>query len=193
MTYVRILGYNPAVPFWPPVLNSVLSWSLWAFVVPFIFWTTGQLPLAQSRWRLNMFYHLLLSLAICTVISLFHTFAGAALYSWINNEEYWFAFNNFGMPEFLYLRVPWLLSVYWMALGTGYAIEYYRENNERKLREAKLESLLSETRLNALSHQLRPHFLFNTLHSVTALVNRDDKSGAIQLIERLSDLLSLLS
>ena len=102
VTYARILDYNHDVPFWPPVLNSVFSWSIWILIVPFIFWTSHRFPLADGRWRLSLIYHLVLSLTICTAVALFHTYIGAALYTWLSNETYWQAWNNFGMPGFLF-------------------------------------------------------------------------------------------
>ncbi len=189
VTYFRILGYNPAVPFWPPFLNSIFGWAPWTLVAPLIFWLGRRFQIKKGNWKLGISAHVILSLAICATLAYYHTLVGALFYSWLNNEPYWFAWHNFGMPEFLYLRIPWLLTVYWMTLGAGYAIEYHREAGETKAREARLEALLSDTRLRALRHQLQPHFLFNTLHSVAALVNKNDPQRAIEMIERLSHLL----
>ncbi len=53
---------------------------------------------------------------------------------------------------------------------------------------AQLNAQLAEARLEALRRQLDPHFLFNTLHSVSALVERDPR-GARRMVGQLSDLL----
>jgi LytS/YehU family sensor histidine kinase len=55
-------------------------------------------------------------------------------------------------------------------------------------REARLEAQLAEARLSALRRQLDPHFLFNTLNAVSALVERDPR-GVRRMLARLSDLL----
>jgi signal transduction histidine kinase len=67
-----------------------------------------------------------------------------------------------------------------------------RESQERAVRaarvQAELQVALAEARLHALATQLQPHFLFNPLHAISALV-RHDPRRAEQLIARLSELL----
>ena len=70
------------------------------------------------------------------------------------------------------------------AMTWGYA----REARERSVRAARLQAQLAEAQLHALGAQLQPHFLFNTLHVISALV-RPDPRRAEQLIARLSELL----
>ena len=52
----------------------------------------------------------------------------------------------------------------------------------------RLQAQLAEARLDALRRQLDPHFLFNTLHAVSSLVERDPR-GVRRMITRLSELL----
>lgn len=83
------------------------------------------------------------------------------------------------------------LTVFWkygVAVGLFYAYDYYRKYQERKLRAAHLEHRLSESRLQALRMQLRPHFLFNTLHTASML-NEQDPGAASRVLTRLADLL----
>jgi LytS/YehU family sensor histidine kinase len=56
------------------------------------------------------------------------------------------------------------------------------------VRAAQLEAQLAEARLDALRMQLHPHFLFNTLHAISALMARD-VPAARRMMTRLSDLL----
>jgi signal transduction histidine kinase len=69
-----------------------------------------------------------------------------------------------------------------------FALTYYRDVKERKLKAAELESLLHQAQLEALRSQLHPHFLFNTLHSIAELVH-ENPPLAEQLILRLAELL----
>lgn len=64
----------------------------------------------------------------------------------------------------------------------------WRERREREVRQARLEARLSEARLAALQGQLQPHFLFNTLNTISSVLY-DDPRRADDLIARLSDLL----
>jgi LytS/YehU family sensor histidine kinase len=67
---------------------------------------------------------------------------------------------------------------------------YYRESRDRALRASQLETKLVEAQLKALQQQLHPHFLFNTLHAISALMHRD-VDAADRTLMRLSDLLRL--
>jgi two-component system, LytTR family, sensor kinase len=81
------------------------------------------------------------------------------------------------------------LLIYFVILGAGYAIDYYRRFRDRELRAAQLEGRLAEARLEALQLQLQPHFLFNTLHTVAGLVRQGENPAAVEMLARLSDLL----
>ena len=80
--------------------------------------------------------------------------------------------------------------VYAAIVGVSHAIAYYYETQERKLKEAQLETRLMEAQLKTLQAQLHPHFLFNTLHAISTLVHRDPEA-ADRMISRLSDLLRI--
>ncbi len=80
-------------------------------------------------------------------------------------------------------------------MTAGYAREYFlrdqerqRESIELQARAARLQAQLADARLDALRGQINPHFLFNTLHAVAALVERDP-AGVRRMIARLSELL----
>jgi len=70
------------------------------------------------------------------------------------------------------------------------AIEYYRQFRLRELKASQLEAQLAVAQLEVLKMQLQPHFLFNTLHAISALMYRDVGS-ADRMVTRLSDFLRL--
>src|SRR5260221_1277078 len=80
------------------------------------------------------------------------------------------------------------ILIYWAIVSVSHAIEYYRKYQERELRNAELEAGLAQARLQALQMQLNPHFLFNTLHSISSLMHKDVEA-ADRMITRLGDLL----
>jgi LytS/YehU family sensor histidine kinase len=86
--------------------------------------------------------------------------------------------------------MDWILMVYAAIVGVSHAIAYYHETEERKLKEAQLETRLMEAQLKTLQAQLHPHFLFNTLHAISTLIHRDPEA-ADRMISRLSDLLRI--
>ena len=80
------------------------------------------------------------------------------------------------------------LLIYWVIVAVSFAFDYYRKYRERELRPPELEKQLAQARLQALQMQLNPHFLFNTLHSISALMHQDAEA-ADGMMTRLSDLL----
>jgi signal transduction histidine kinase len=73
-------------------------------------------------------------------------------------------------------------------LAIVHGIEYYRRFRERELHAARLQAELASARLDALSAQLQPHFLFNTLNSISTLMRRD-VDAAEEMLAHLADLL----
>jgi two-component system LytT family sensor kinase len=72
----------------------------------------------------------------------------------------------------------------------AHAVSYYRRFRERELRAAQLEGQLAKAHLQTLKSQLQPHFLFNTMHSITALM-LTDVQAADRMMTRLGDLLRM--
>jgi two-component system, LytTR family, sensor kinase len=83
---------------------------------------------------------------------------------------------------FFYTRFHVDLIAYVVVLGTGHALESRRRLAER-------EEQLSKARLDALRHQLEPHFLFNTLNGISGLVRSGENQTAVETIAGFSDLL----
>src|SRR5262249_12543584 len=80
------------------------------------------------------------------------------------------------------------LLIYWIIVVVNHAFDYYQKYREREMRALDLEKRLAQAKLQALQMQLNPHFLFNTLHSISSLMHRDVEA-ADRMIDRLSDLL----
>jgi signal transduction histidine kinase len=70
------------------------------------------------------------------------------------------------------------------------AIEWYRTARQAEVRASALAAQLSSAQLDALRSQLDPHFLFNTLNSISALMHRDVRA-ADTMLSRLSDMLRM--
>jgi sensor histidine kinase YesM len=83
------------------------------------------------------------------------------------------------------------VATFWVILGIGAAFEYYAKFRERELRASQLESRLAQAQLEVLRMQLQPHFLFNTLHTISAFMQEGEIEAADRMISRLSDLLRL--
>jgi sensor histidine kinase YesM len=87
--------------------------------------------------------------------------------------------------------------LYWLIIGLYHTYDYYCRYRERErhaaeleLRASQLETQLARAQLDALRMQLQPHFLFNTLNTISVLMD-EDVSTANRMLLRLSDLLRL--
>jgi len=69
-----------------------------------------------------------------------------------------------------------------------YLVSYARRLRERANAEEKLRTLVKESELNLLKSQINPHFLFNSLNSVSSLI-MNNPNEAREMIVRLSDFL----
>ncbi|HEY7310542.1 MAG TPA: histidine kinase [Gemmataceae bacterium] len=82
------------------------------------------------------------------------------------------------------------LLMYGAMVGLVHALDYYGKYRDGQLRAARLEAGLARARLQLLKSQLHPHFLFNTLNAISALVHTDVEA-ADRMLARLGDLLRL--
>jgi two-component system LytT family sensor kinase len=83
-----------------------------------------------------------------------------------------------------------IVAVYVPIVLIAFAVSYHQRFRERDLRTSQLEAQLAKAHLHALKSQLQPHFLFNTLHSISALM-LTDAMAADRMMSRLSDLLRM--
>ena len=95
------------------------------------------------------------------------------------------------LKRMLFTYVPSdLTSTYLPIVVIACAFSYYERLRDSALRSAKLEMELAKSHLQALKSHLQPHFLFNTLHSISSLMFTD-VSAADKMMTRLSDLLRM--
>lgn len=174
-----------------PVALAFFESYLWAAITPIAFWMASRLTHERWSWLLRMAMLLgvgfVVAVAVDVAVDLFRIHA-------------------FDVPRWRARGVSvsrtvsrlWFLDdvmIYFAVVAAGFAREYfvrYRLRQEEAVRlhaqAGRLEAQLAEARLRALRMQLNPHFLFNTLHAVSSLVERDPR-GVRRMIARLSDLL----
>ena len=77
---------------------------------------------------------------------------------------------------------------YFLLTAFYYVVIYYSEFQERTVKETELKNLVTEAELRSLKFQINPHFIFNSLNSMSALTEIDPKK-AKQMIIKLADFL----
>jgi sensor histidine kinase YesM len=98
-----------------------------------------------------------------------------------------FVSGRFGGPLMLW-DILLKIVVYGLVTALSYAIRASDQARAERLRAERVEALATKAQLAALQSQLNPHFLFNTLHSLTVLIQRDP-AMAQEAVDRLGELL----
>src|SRR3954451_2585390 len=171
----RGFGFRMGSPAGPIALEFVGAW-IWAALTPPIFRLTSRVTL--RRVPLLIIAGLIVSIAVYSTIDLIRPLllpAPPRPRTSLVRELAGFRFVN----DILY---------YFAIVAAGYAREYFLRGRDEAARSALLQAQLAEARLEALRMQINPHFLFNTLNAISALVERDP-SGTRKMIARLSELL----
>jgi sensor histidine kinase YesM len=184
--YIRSQTNNPAVV--PRTIAENASyWLLWAIISPLILLLALRFPFERARILRSLFIHVLASIVCAVLIQLLHL-----LVLFILNEiTAWQLEQLQGQPlSWIGSILPGML-VYWIILIINLIFFYYERYQNELLTASKLHAQLSDARLQALKMQLHPHFLFNTLHSITALVLSNENRDAVKMINRLSEFLRL--
>lgn len=141
-------------------------------------------PLGSPVWKRNVFLHLFASLIFSLVYILLRAAVGQVQGSQAGQSV---GFSEAFQP-LLFKTWHFNLLIYWVMVSVSHALDFYGKFQEKELRGAELERRLTEARLQALQIQLNPHFLFNTLHAISALMHKDVEA-ADRMLARLSDLL----
>jgi two-component system, LytTR family, sensor kinase len=96
------------------------------------------------------------------------------------------AVDNF--MAWFFAGIPFNVIVYWLIVGVAHGMMFYRRYRQRDAEAAVLASRLANAELEVLKSQLHPHFLFNAMNTISALMHRDVKA-ADRMLARLSELL----
>ena len=157
---------------------------LWALTTPLVLWLARRFRIDRDRWPRRTMLHALISIALVCSMSGIHYLM---FMSYIGHRDAITAFRDL---QYVLFNLDRQLCIYWLLLLFSHALNYYQSYRQGQLRAAQLETQLAQSQLEALKMQLHPHFLFNTLHSISALLNKDT-SAARRMITRLGDFLRL--
>jgi two-component system LytT family sensor kinase len=175
-------------------------WALWLLFLPAVAWLCFHFPIERATLLRNAALHVLTCLLI--VGSSKATFRAAArILPSAQGSPHRSEMPGrspgvrIHMPSpsgsfrpFLALRAALDVLVYWSVLGVCQGIRSFRISREREQRARDLEARLTSAKLQALRMQINPHFLFNTLNSIAALVYVNPR-GADEMLGDLSQLL----
>ena len=146
------------------------------------FWYSAQfITLEQNSLSVIIFKHL----AASSLASFFWSIIGLFIvYSFFNIDIQYKSFLN----SILIWRFLIGIFIYGSLVVLYYVIIFYNVLQEKLLRESELNNLKTEAELRALKYQLNPHFIFNSLNSVSSLAISDPEK-AREMIIKLSNFL----
>ena len=150
--------------------RSLVEWWLWALLTPIVVWLARRYPL-DRRWPWR---HVLIHLAAGTVLAFLKVTAERVLFAWLTGFWTYWLISTLALQFFVYCAI----------VAAAHGVVYYERSRERD----HLAARLADVRLQLLSMQLQPHFLFNTLNTIAELVH-GDPDAADYMITGLSDLL----
>jgi len=165
-------------------LWALSDWGPRMLLFPLVWRLARRFPMDGERWAGNLPIHLAGAAAFSATQSMLY-FAGEAA-----TGPWWGPDYTFGRLVGLYLTKSAALNLLVYATGVAMAesLRVYRLYRERERRALQLQGELATAHLEVLKGQLQPHFLFNTLNTVVALM-RKNPDGAERVISRLGDLL----
>jgi len=178
--YMQFELHGQPMP-WPHALqHGLFEAYLWALATLAIFWLARRFPLERGPMLRGIGVHLsgavVLSLARIVVIVL------------VSRQVEWLAERTFSHQFYRWFHHYLLFCV--LLVGIAHAVLYYRRYREHERAAERLAAGLTEARLQALKMQLQPHFLFNTLNAISALIPAEARS-ARRMVARLGDLLRI--
>jgi two-component system LytT family sensor kinase len=187
--YVDIFGTKPDIT--EMLVWELPYWFLWAMLSPLVFWLTRRFRLERGRLLRNILFHV----SACLTLSLVHR-AVYLFIDWVLGVKVYSRLNSLSAvyQENFFFNLPngFLCYVTILLAGT-----YYRHYQEEELKISRLKAerdqaqlQMTQAQLEALKMQLRPHFLFNTLNSISSLLDTNTKA-AETMLARLGDFLRM--
>src|SRR5829696_6972594 len=166
------------------LLLQALACYLWAVATPLVLWLAQRYRIERHNWLQRFLLQFLFSVAVVSALLVLNhvllmTFWGRAA-----------QMAPFRVFRFVYANLDRWLLIYWAILFMSHAFNYHNNYRKGELKASVLRTQLVQSQLEALKMQVHPHFLFNTLHSISAMLS-EDTEGARKMITRLGDFLRL--
>jgi two-component system LytT family sensor kinase len=155
-----------------------------AVLIPAIVWTSRKFRFGEYPWWRIAPIHL----GVAIVLSVAHTtlmgISRAIVSPLVGMGSYDYGTMGWRYP----MEFSNFVVMYAIFVGALNLFDYYRELRNRQIAAAELETRLAQAQLQNLQLQLQPHFLFNTLNTISSVMY-EDIARADAMLAQLSDLL----
>lgn len=179
--FSRLMAPRP-IEWWRAFASEAPGWYTWALFTPLILLLARRFPLARPLRARAIGAHL----AGYLLVALSASAVWAAVGLWLRPGRSGFLES---LRNWFLSGLPFTILVYAAVLGICYTIMDRARLRARERDAARLAQQLTEAQLASLRMQLRPHFLFNSLNAIMALVRDGDNARAVDALALLSDVL----
>lgn len=171
------------------VQRELPGWGIWALLAPFAFAVAQRFPVLGRHRLRNLLLHAPMALLFLMLHATLYT---GLLHLVPLRPDIMMSTLSYTdlVAAIMQANFAFFLLIYGGIITAFHVLEYQRVLQARELQASILQTRLANAQLDLLRMQIQPHFLFNTLHSVSALMARDVQS-ARRMITNLSDLLRL--
>jgi two-component system, LytTR family, sensor kinase len=184
ITRLDQLAAGSTLPYWYSLLWEFTGFYSTLAVMALVYWFFRRFPIRRERLWLWIPFHILASFGFSAVNTTIFYGLRRWLYEILSLGEY-----HYGILFYRYLfEFQKFMLLYWLFYGGVLLYQYVMTNRERELLRARLEAELNQARLDVLKTQINPHFLFNTLNTISSFMYENVK-GADRMISLLSQML----
>jgi signal transduction histidine kinase len=171
---------------WWHIPFNLFMWWNWFLFIPVIYWITLRFPLVRVKTMHWIIVCFLLPIIIVVIRQAVAALVTTTVLTYKSDFQTLFDWRLFNNPWI------WLDFIVYFAIFVGISVvEYQQKNKLTELRYVQLQSQLAQSQLNALKSQLHPHFLFNTLNTISTLILKADNSEAERMLTLLNNFLKI--
>ncbi|HKG58687.1 MAG TPA: histidine kinase [Pyrinomonadaceae bacterium] len=182
---IQAIRLNRAAEGWTSVVGELIFSYLWFALTPLVIWLSKSFRIEGGQRFKRISIHFLASVIFLLMHILLFTVISTPFGWYSHLTPYW---NRYFLLILNF--TPSNVMFYWGIVVIEHALDYYQKLQERELRASQLEAQLAQSQLQVLKMQLHPHFLFNTLNAISALI-RESPDEADEMVSRLGDLLRM--
>jgi two-component system LytT family sensor kinase len=171
---LHLAGRDDGMTFGNRVFFSFADGGLMLAMTPVALWMARRFPVSRSGRPWHLAIHVVVGLVLSGLAALVMNGMGQLI------------LERLAGPSLVSTTLNWLtpnLFAYAVIATLGHVLMYERRLRDRELHAARLEGQLSAARLLALRSQLRPHFLFNTLHAISETIHVDPDAADAMVVK----------
>jgi sensor histidine kinase YesM len=178
---------DPHFHFREAVFHALPVWWLWVPLTPPIWLLARRLPIRGVHGSRNIVVHVVASAMVASVVVLVSSWWFSIVVTPI--AERTLAFTEWIWAIFHSTSLHLYFLSYWLILGAVHIVDFERRLRREELARTQLDALAAKARVQMLTQQVQPHFIFNALNALSTLILRKDTATAQRMVTALGDFL----